>query len=69
MDNDRVKARIEVTREIVEERVSGVTELWSEGESEVARLFSLIYPGDFVSLYLAADLPGRSDPRADDRPA
>lgn len=53
MDNDRVKARIEVTREIVEGRVSGVTELWSEGESEVARLFSLIYPGDFVSLYLA----------------
>ena len=52
-DNERVKARIEVTREIVEDRVAGVTETWSEGESTIARLFSLIYPGDFVSLYLA----------------
>ena len=52
-DNKRTQARIDITREIVEERVSGITELWSEGESPVARLFSLIYPGDFVSLYLA----------------
>lgn len=52
-DNPRTKARIDITREIVEKRVSGVTELWSEGESPVARLFSLVYPGDFVSLYLA----------------
>lgn len=59
-DNKRTQARIDITREIVEERVSGVTELWSEGESPVARLFSLIYPGDFVSLYLA--LVYRIDP-------
>lgn len=53
-DNPRVQARIEVTtREIMEARVSGIRELWAEGESAVARLFSLIYPGDFVSYYLA----------------
>lgn len=59
-DNERVKARIQVTREIIEGRAAGITELWSEGQSAVARLFSLIYPGDFVSLYLA--LVYRVDP-------
>lgn len=52
-DLDRIQTRIEVTREIMEGAVSGMTELWAEGESEVARLFSLVYPGDWVSLYLA----------------
>ncbi len=52
-DDRRTQARIETTREIMEESISGVTELWAEGESDVARLFSLIYPGDWVSLYLA----------------
>lgn len=52
-DHERVKARMDVTREIMEKAVSGITELWSEGESDTARLFSLVYPGDFVSYYLA----------------
>jgi len=30
-----------------------VTEVWSRGESELARLLSLIYIGDFTSAYLA----------------
>lgn len=59
-DLDRIQTRIEVTREIMEGAVSGITELWAEGESELARLFSLIYPGDWVSLYLA--LVYRIDP-------
>jgi len=60
-DLDRIQTRIEVTtREIMEGAVSGITELWAEGESEVARLFSLVYPGDWVSLYLA--LAYRIDP-------
>jgi len=59
-DERRVQARIDITREIMESAVAGVTELWAEGESDVARLFSLIYPGDFVSYYLA--LAYRNDP-------
>jgi len=34
-------------------RSSGVTEVWSEGESRLARLFTLTYIGDFTSVYLA----------------
>jgi len=49
-----------VTRQIMEEAVADVTELWAEGNSDVARLFSLIYPGDWFSLYLA--LVYRNDP-------
>lgn len=60
MDPKRVQARIDITREIMEEAVGDVTELWAEGTSDVARLFSLIYPGDFVSYYLA--LAYRNDP-------
>jgi glucose/mannose-6-phosphate isomerase len=30
-----------------------VHEVWSEGSSVLARLMSLVYLGDFVSLYLA----------------
>lgn len=59
-DPPRVQARIDITREIMEESVADVTELWAEGTSDVARLFSLIYPGDFVSYYLA--LAYRNDP-------
>lgn len=59
-DPERVQARIDITREIMEDAIGDVTELWAEGESDVARLFSLIYPGDFVSYYLA--LSYRNDP-------
>ena len=59
-DSPRVKARVDITREIMEGAVGDVTELWAEGDSDVARLFSLIYPGDFVSYYLA--LAYRNDP-------
>jgi glucose/mannose-6-phosphate isomerase len=30
-----------------------VHEVWSEGNSALARIFSVIYLGDFVSLYMA----------------
>lgn len=45
--------RIEVTREIMEGRVAENVDIWAEGSSPLARMMSLIYPGDFVSLYLA----------------
>lgn len=52
-DSPRIDRRIEVTSEIMAARVSGIHEFQAEGRSPVARLFSLVYPGDFASVYLA----------------
>jgi glucose/mannose-6-phosphate isomerase len=52
-DHPKVQKRFEVTSTIMRPHVSGITEVWSRGESALARLFSLIYMGDFTSYYLA----------------
>lgn len=53
-DHPRVQKRMEITKEIIKDVVSGLTEVWSTGESRLARMFSLTYVGDYVSVYLAA---------------
>ncbi len=52
-ESPRVKTRIEITKSIIGDVPSGIDEIFSEGESLLARLFSLICLGDFVSFYLA----------------
>lgn len=52
-DSDRINKRIEVTEELMRPFVGGITDVWSRGEGKLARLFSLLQVGDFVSLYLA----------------
>lgn len=52
-DDQRMQTRVDVTKAIVAERAATVAELWAEGESDLARMVSLIYPGDFASAYLA----------------
>lgn len=52
-DHERVKIRMEITKGIVGEYAAKVIELESEGSSLLARMFSLIYLGDWVSYYLA----------------
>ena len=60
-DHPRVQKRMEITKALLR-RESGVEtrEIWSCGRGRLARLFSLIYTGDFVSFYLA--LLNRVDP-------
>lgn len=53
-DHPRVQQRMEISQEIIKNVVSGVTEVRSAGETRLARLFTLTYIGDFVSVYLAA---------------
>ncbi len=48
-----IRRRIEVTSQIMAPHVAGISEVWAEGRSPLARLLSLIYPGDFASCYLA----------------
>jgi len=52
-DGERIAKRIELTKEIIAPHTEGISEVWSEGESILARLFSIIYVGDWVSYWLA----------------
>ena len=52
-DHDRVKVRMEITKGIIGDFAGKVIEAESEGNSLLARMFSLIYLGDWVSYYLA----------------
>jgi glucose/mannose-6-phosphate isomerase len=49
----RVAVREAITKQIVSQYAGGVTEVVSEGKSLLARMFSLIHFGDWVTLYLA----------------
>lgn len=53
-DHPRVQKRIEVSKTIIQDKVSGVIEVASTGSSVLARTYSLTYTGDYVSVYLAA---------------
>jgi len=48
------QTRMNITQGILEKVTSPIIELFTEGQSRLARLFSLIYLGDWVSFYLAA---------------
>jgi glucose/mannose-6-phosphate isomerase len=52
-EHARVSKRIGITLELIRSDGTGTQEVWSEGESLLARIFSLIYLGDFASIYLA----------------
>jgi len=58
-DNDRVKKRMDICKEIMEEHID-VEEVETQGESLLARMFSTIYLGDYVSYHMA--LLNRVDP-------
>lgn len=53
-EHPQVCRRFEFTKEILAQKAGTLHEVWSEGESRLARIFSVIYLGDFTSLYLAA---------------
>ncbi|MEZ0537650.1 bifunctional phosphoglucose/phosphomannose isomerase [Caldicellulosiruptoraceae bacterium PP1] len=52
-DHPRNAIRMDITKDLVKNNVSGVNDIYSVGETRLARTFSLIYLGDYVSLYLA----------------
>jgi len=52
-DHKRVQLRMEITKDIASQYASSIVEVESEGRSPLARMFSLIYLGDWVSFYLA----------------
>lgn len=52
-DHPQIQKRMGITREIIEQHSEPVIEVESSGASRLARIFSLIFLGDMVSLYLA----------------
>ena len=50
---ENISRQIEITKTILSDRVGGIREVWGKGNGRLARMFSLIYLGDFVSYYLA----------------
>ncbi|MFH1709928.1 MAG: bifunctional phosphoglucose/phosphomannose isomerase [bacterium] len=52
-DPERLKKRIEVTKSLISGNVGGVAEVWSQGQSALAKTMSLILYGDYLSVYLA----------------
>ncbi len=52
-EHERMKARVEITTEILSGSVSRITQVCARGASETEKLFDLIYFGDFLSVYLS----------------
>lgn len=52
-DHKRVQIRMDITKDIANQFASSIIDVQSEGKSLLARMFSLIYLGDWVSFYLA----------------
>jgi len=59
-DHPRVRARIEILKEVLERRGLRYEEVWARGEDAAGQLLSLMYMGDWTSAYLA--LCNRVDP-------
>jgi len=63
-EQPEMRARIEASKEIIQSKVKGITEIWSSGKSKLAKEMSLIFLGDLLSYYLAIEggkLPEKTD--------
>ena len=52
-DHPRVQVRAELTRDLVAARSGSAFEYWTDGQSWLERLWTLILLGDYASVYLA----------------
>ena len=52
-DYKRIKLRMDVSKGIIGGLADGITEVYTEGKSLLARTFSLLYLADWLSFYLA----------------
>ncbi|MBN1694906.1 bifunctional phosphoglucose/phosphomannose isomerase [candidate division WOR-3 bacterium] len=52
-EQEKIKKRIEITTELIKEFAGEIMDVYSEGKSQLAKIFSLIQKGDYLSFYLA----------------
>lgn len=50
---EEIKVRIEITKDLIKDKVKGMKEIWTEGKSKLAKMMSLIFLGDVLSYELA----------------
>lgn len=55
-ESEKVRRRMEITRRLLEPRAGSVSEVWGRGQGRLARLTSLVYLCDYVTVYLALAL-------------
>lgn len=53
LEKDRIRLRIDSTKEILKNSFPIISEFFATGETALARMLSLIYLGDYASVYLA----------------
>ncbi len=54
-DHERVQKRMEISKQIINDKVGKIMEVESRGQGFLARFYSLVYVGDYVSYYLAEE--------------
>jgi glucose/mannose-6-phosphate isomerase len=59
-DHPRIQLRADITRELLDRQLDRVMECWTDGNSWLTRMWSLVLLGDFASVYLA--LLNQEDP-------
>ncbi|MFH1361418.1 MAG: bifunctional phosphoglucose/phosphomannose isomerase [bacterium] len=52
----RLNKRIEITKSLIGSQVGGIHEIWAKGESRLAKILSLTFFADLLSVYLALEL-------------
>jgi glucose/mannose-6-phosphate isomerase len=52
-EQEKIEKRIEITTELIKEFAGEIMDVYSEGKSQLAKIFSLIQKGDYLSFYLA----------------
>jgi len=52
-ENEEIRARIAVTKDIIKDRVKGIHEIWTQGSSRLSKMMSLLFIGDVLSYELA----------------
>jgi glucose/mannose-6-phosphate isomerase len=50
---EEIKARIEITKDLIKDKVKGMEDIWAEGKSKLAKMMSLVFLGDVLSYELA----------------
>lgn len=59
-ENKRAAKQIAITKDLIRDKVGGISEIWPEGKSRLEKTLFLVMYGDYVSAYLA--LLNKKDP-------
>jgi glucose/mannose-6-phosphate isomerase len=54
-DKERINKRIEISKNIIKDKVKNILEITGQGKSFLAQFYSLAYIGDYASTYLALE--------------